>query len=132
MRIGEIAEQTCVSKSTIRYYESIHLIPPPRRSESGYRCYTDADAQRIRLVVGARLVGFSVADIRQVIRMQDEGCCPETRLLELLEAKVREVRKRMSYLEDIKEDLVKLHALGLELEAQSVKRENGHNGSKAK
>ena len=66
MRIGEIAERTCVSKSIIRYYESIHLIPPPRRDCSGYRSYSEADAERICLVVGARVAGLSVADIRGV------------------------------------------------------------------
>lgn len=130
MRIGEIAEQTCVSKSIIRYYESIRLIPPPKRDESGYRSYNAADVERIRLVVGARLVGLSVADIRQMLRMRYEGKCPEARLLELLASKALEVRKRMENLQAIEAHLVKLHELGLEMEAGRTGKLIGNNGSK--
>lgn len=125
MKIGEIAEQACVSKSILRYYESIRLIPPPQRDASGYRSYSTADAERIRLVVGARQVGLSVADIRAILRMQDERKCPEVRLLELLESKTREVRKRMRRLEDIKSHLVQLQALGKELNAMKVPKRGG-------
>ncbi len=125
MKIGEIAEQACVSKSILRYYESIRLIPPPQRDASGYRSYSTADAERIRLVVGARQVGLSVADIRAILRMQDERKCPEVRLLELLESKTREVRKRMQRLEDIKSHLVQLQALGKELNAMKVPKREG-------
>lgn len=118
MRIGEIAGQICVSKSILRYYESIRLIPPPKRDASGYRSYSAADADRIRLVVGARLVGLSVADIRALLRMQDEGKCPEARLLALLESKTREVRKRMQRLEAIESHLARLQALGRKLKAE--------------
>ena len=116
MKIGEIAEQACVSKSILRYYESIHLIPAPGRDCSGYRSYSAADVERIRLVVGARLVGISVADIRAVLQMQDEGKCPDVRLREMLESKMKEVRKRMQHLEAIEAELEKLHALAMELE----------------
>ncbi len=127
MRIGEIAEQTCVSKSILRYYESIHLIPHPGRDASGYRCYTAADVERIRLVVGARLVGLSVADIRAVLRMQDEGKCPEARLIELLESKMKEVRRRMQRLKAVEAHLVQLHAMGVELEAGRASRLGVHS-----
>ncbi len=120
MRIGEIAERTCVSKSIIRYYESIHLIPPPRRDDSGYRSYSEADAERICLVVGARVAGLSVADIRAVLRMQDEGRPPGPQLLHLLEDKTKELRKRRERLEAIDGQLARLHALGIELEARQT------------
>jgi DNA-binding transcriptional MerR regulator len=128
MRIGEIADQICVSKSILRYYESIRLIPHPGRDSCGYRSYSTADIERIRLVVGARLMGLSVADIRQVLLMQDEGKSPGPRLLGLLESKTKEVRKRMERLEAIEAHLVELHALGMELETKKAIKKGRNRG----
>jgi DNA-binding transcriptional MerR regulator len=115
MRIGELAQQTCVSKSIIRYYETIGLIPPPRRESSGYRSYSKKDVKRVRLIVGARLAGLSVAEIRELLMMQDSGVAPSPRLLRALEHKAREVRKRMEHLEGLESQLQGLYSLGLKL-----------------
>ena len=53
----------------IRYYESIDLIPPPGRRESGYRQYERADIHRLAFIRRARDLGFSIDQIRALLRL---------------------------------------------------------------
>ena len=62
MRIGQIAERSGVPTKTIRYYESVGLLPRPDRTESGYRDYDEPALQRLRFVQRARSLGFSVRE----------------------------------------------------------------------
>ncbi len=64
MKIGEIAEQTGVSKSIIRYYEGKGVLPRAVRDSAGYRDHGDAELARIRFVTSARRLGCSFPEIR--------------------------------------------------------------------
>lgn len=120
MRIGEIARSTCVSRSILRYYEEIGLIPPAGRDVSGYRNYTEADMERIRLVAGARAAGLSVGDIREILEMQDEGAAPCARLLEHLERRAREVGRRIDRLRALESQLRRLRDLAASLSSSEM------------
>jgi DNA-binding transcriptional MerR regulator len=50
LKIGELAKQTGVSVGTLRYYESLGLIEPSQRSESGYRYYADATVHKVQFI----------------------------------------------------------------------------------
>ncbi|NJD29538.1 MAG: MerR family DNA-binding transcriptional regulator [Chloroflexi bacterium] len=54
MRIGELARQVGTTSKAVRFYESAGLLPSPPRAANGYRTYTTADAERLRLLVGLR------------------------------------------------------------------------------
>ncbi|MBI3734719.1 MAG: MerR family DNA-binding transcriptional regulator, partial [Chloroflexi bacterium] len=60
MVIHELTQQTGVPAKTIRYYESIGLLPRPHRAENNYRQYTPADGERLRFIASARSLGFSL------------------------------------------------------------------------
>lgn len=85
MRIKELAERTNLLDKTIRYYESIDLLPPPRRLPNGYRDYDAADVQRVKFVAGARLLGFSLDDIGEVLALRDQREAPCRTVLSLLQ-----------------------------------------------
>lgn len=69
MQIGDLAEKTGVSAKMIRHYESIGLVPAPARRGSGYRDYGREDVQRLHFVRRARDLGFSIAQIRELLRL---------------------------------------------------------------
>lgn len=112
MKISELSERTGVAAKTIRYYESIDLLPAPERSPNRYRQYQPRDIDRLRLVAGARRLDFSLAEIRELLDLRDQGEAPCLTLLEGLAEKQAEIERRIAELQDLKDQLAELHRLG--------------------
>ena len=70
---GELARRSGCNLETIRYYEDIGLMPPPARTESGHRLYDAADQRRLRFILRARELGFSIEEIRSLLSMVDSA-----------------------------------------------------------
>ena len=71
--IEQVAERTGLTKRTLRYYEEVGLLPPTDRTEGNYRRYSEADIQRLERIKRLRdLLGFSLADIRNLLAAEDE------------------------------------------------------------
>ena len=62
MRIGEVAEQAVVTTKTIRYYESIGILPTPERTPSGYRAYDSKTLDRLRFIRDAQATGLTLTE----------------------------------------------------------------------
>lgn len=105
MLIQELAKQTGFAATTIRYYESIGLIPPPQRAENNYREYTSADAVRLRFIAGARSLDFSLNDIAEFLAARDDGMLPCQRVLDSLEQHLAEIDRRIADLLTLRETL---------------------------
>lgn len=112
MEIRELVERTGTPAKTIRYYESIGVLPPPERKPNGYRLYKEADAERVRFVAGARSLGFSLDDIAEILALRDRREAPCRVVLTLLEQKAREVVRQIEVLQQLEADLRQLHQLG--------------------
>lgn len=72
MKIGEVAAASGCHLETIRYYERIGLLPRPSRTDSGYRAYTGQDVARIRFITRGRDLGFSLDEIRSLLRLTED------------------------------------------------------------
>ncbi|NMW22945.1 helix-turn-helix domain-containing protein [Rhodanobacter denitrificans] len=69
MRISDLAKATGCHLETVRYYERIGLLPPPVRSNAGYRDYRDSDVERLRFMVRSRALAFSLEEIRSLLTL---------------------------------------------------------------
>ena len=73
LTIGAAAKASGVSAKMIRHYESIGLIDAAKRTEAGYRLYSDQDVHVLRFVHRARALGFPLDQIRTLLGLwQDE------------------------------------------------------------
>jgi len=69
MQIGEASKATGVSAKMIRHYEAIGLVPQADRRASNYRDYDEADLHRLAFIRRARDLGFSIEEIRDLLRL---------------------------------------------------------------
>ena len=67
VNIGEAARLSGVSAKMVRHYESLGLLPPVHRTESGYRLYTDSEVHTLQFIKRARELGFSMAEIAELV-----------------------------------------------------------------
>ena len=79
-KVGELAKRTGVSVRTLHHYDSLGLLSPSHRSESGYRLYTGSDVQRLQQILSLRTLGFSLDEIKELLSRP--GITPE-RVLQL-------------------------------------------------
>jgi DNA-binding transcriptional MerR regulator len=72
-RIEQVADRLQTTKRTLRYYEEIGLLPPAERTEGGYRLYSEDDIARLERIQRLKdLLGFSLAEIRELLQADDE------------------------------------------------------------
>ena len=108
MNIGQAADRSGVSAKTIRYYESIGLIPPAARTEGGYRTYSEKDVATLRFVQHARGLGFSVKDVARLLDLwrNQQRASADVKALAL--AHVAEVDRKIAELRRIRKTLLHL------------------------
>jgi MerR family mercuric resistance operon transcriptional regulator len=94
--IGAIAKRTNTNVETIRFYERIGLLPPPGRSVGGYRLYRTEHVKRLNFVRRARALGFSIAEVRQLLRLADERRRPCAKVRVVAEAHLRDVHAKIA------------------------------------
>jgi MerR family mercuric resistance operon transcriptional regulator len=99
---GELAGQTGCNIETIRYYEQIGLLPPPPRSQGGHRLYGQDLVKRLTFVRRSRDLGFTLEEIRGLLRLVDGGkyTCAQVEAMAL--DHVREIRRKISDLKKLK------------------------------
>ena len=81
--IGELSRRTGVKTQTIRYYESVALMPAPTRSEGQQRRYGEAEVSRLMFIRHARELGFEIDAIRELLAMSaqpDQSCAEADRI----------------------------------------------------
>ncbi len=110
MRIGELAGRLGVTTKSIRFYESIGLLPEPTRTSSGYRDYADADAERLTFIKTAQRLGLSLDEIGEIIAFRDRGQQPCGYVAELLARQVRDLDDRIREMRALRAELKALEA----------------------
>ena len=83
MKVIEVARLLGITADTVRFYTRIKILNPTKSRANGYREYSDKDVNRLRFVLSARLLGFSVEDIQEILSHADKkkSPCPTVRRL---------------------------------------------------
>jgi MerR family copper efflux transcriptional regulator len=105
MNIGEVAAETGVTAKSIRYYESINLIPAAERTEAGYRQYGDRDVQILHFIKRSRGLGFSVAEVAELLSLYQDRSRASGEVKRIVEARLKEIDQKISELESIRATL---------------------------
>lgn len=113
--IGETSRRTGVNIETIRYYERIGVMPRPRRTEGGHRAYDDDQLKRLHFVRRGRELGFSLDEVRAMLRLVDDGAltCGEIHAM------------TVAHLADVKRKIADLRRLETVLEAMAAECSRG-------
>lgn len=102
LRRGALARATGCNLETIRYYETVGILPAPERTAAGHRVYGAPDVARLRFVLRARELGFSLDDIRGLLGLGDNTApttCAEVK--QKTEAHLTEIRAKIADLQRI-------------------------------
>ncbi|MAB14821.1 helix-turn-helix domain-containing protein [Parvibaculum sp.] len=102
---AELARHTGCNLETIRYYEKTGMMPDPPRTASGYRVYDDAHISRLRFILRARELGFSIEQIRGLLELVDGGTQTCAEVKERTEQHLADVRAKIDDLKRIEKVL---------------------------
>jgi DNA-binding transcriptional MerR regulator len=110
MKIGQVAEEAGVSVDTVRFYERRGVLPRPERMPSGYRTYTPATVERIRLARRLQALGFSLDEVIDALHATDQGdvSCDSERWR--LEAVLVRIEAKLDELQEVRRDVRKVLA----------------------
>jgi len=108
VKIGELAHAGHVTAKTVRYYESIGLMPAPRRTASGYRDYGDEALDRLRFIRDTQASGLTLAEAGQILGMKDDGESTCQHSQALVERHLIEVDRQIASLLAAKTELTAL------------------------
>ncbi|RTR31336.1 Zn(2+)-responsive transcriptional regulator [Shewanella atlantica] len=108
-RIGELAKLCEVKADTLRFYEKHGLLAPSSRSDSGYRLYNESDAERLRFILRAKAVGFTLAEITELLSIEldkSNWACADVK--GLVDSKLAQVNEKISELNHFQVSLQRL------------------------
>lgn len=105
MQISEAGRRAGVSPPTIRYYEEIGLLSKPPRSSGGYRRYTETAVEELRFIRKAQAIGFSLDEVREILRLSRSGKKPCAQVLTLARQHLAAVDERIRRLQQFRKQL---------------------------
>jgi MerR family mercuric resistance operon transcriptional regulator len=108
LTIGRLAKEAGVNLETVRFYERRGLLPRPPRSASGYRLFPADAARRLRFIRRAQELGFSLAEIRELLSLRVSRNTSSAAIRTRTEAKIADIESKMRSLESMKKTLQKL------------------------
>ena len=110
MQIGQLAQHAGVPIDTVRYYERQGILPPPQRQASGYRHYHPDDVARLRFVRRAKALGFSLAEVRELLALSSRPAEDMAGLKAAASEKLADVAHKIAELERVRDGLEALIA----------------------
>lgn len=110
LTIGTLAKATATKIETIRYYERVGLLPRPGRTAGNYRSYSESHLARLSFVRRSRELGFSIEDVRGLLRLADQKKRDCASVGAIAGAHAADVERKISDLKALRRELRALMA----------------------
>jgi len=107
-QIGELAASLGITPRTLRLYEQLGLIDPPRRTEGGIRFYDKEDIRRIKFVLKVKELGIPLKQMQELAEIYRQTKIPDTimpRLIEILDGHLEAIRRKIRKLSSLERDI---------------------------
>jgi Cu(I)-responsive transcriptional regulator len=105
VHIGTAAKRSGVSAKMVRHYESLGLLPRVRRTDSGYRQYTEADVHQLRFIKRSRDLGFSMSKIGELLGLWNNRRRTSASVKRIAQAHVDDLAARIEAMQAMKRTL---------------------------
>ena len=108
LQISDLAEKLGITTRTIRLYEQMGLVDPPKRTEGRIRVYDKADIKRFKFVLKLKELGLSLNEMKELADIYTQEQMPEKimpRLIELLDTHLRAIRNKISSMQSLEKEI---------------------------
>ncbi|CAD5918158.1 putative HTH-type transcriptional regulator slr0701 [Planktothrix agardhii] len=109
-QIGAVSRILGLNPQTVYFYERIGLIPPPQRTEAGYRLFSPSDMERLEFIVRAKSLGLSLEEIREILALKDGQLLTCSEVQNRLVNKLEAIEDNIRQLQALREELLPLVA----------------------
>lgn len=107
MNIGDVAKRAGLPAKTIRYYEDIGLVKPPRDA-NGYRAFREQDVHKLAFLSRARALGFTIEDCRTLLTLYEDQTRASADVKTLAEAHLHKIEDKITQLQSMRDTLSEL------------------------
>ena len=108
LTIGRLAKQARVNREPVRYYERRRLLQRPSRSAAGYRVFSDDAVRRLRFIRHAKMLGFSLEEIKELLALRIHSIDTCERVRERTQTKIADIENKIETLQRMKRSLSEL------------------------
>jgi len=106
--VGELAATSHTTTKTLRFYERVGLLAPPRLTRRGYRDYGPETLHRLQFIRRGRAAGLTLAQIREVLDIRDAGTAPCNHVQLLLDDRLTSLDQQLADLHALRDTVAGL------------------------
>lgn len=107
MTANDLAKKTDIPIYTLRHYTKIGLLKPSRHPRNGYKVYNFSDTTRLRFIIAAKELGFTLAEISQILDEAKHGNSPCPLVREIVEQRIEENKRKIRELQQLQKKMEK-------------------------
>jgi len=100
-----LATRAGVNVQTIRFYERLRLLPEPKRTDGRYCSFAESDLKRLLFIRQAKVLGFSLDEIRDILQLRERGRCPCDEVVTIAERHLADVEPQLRNLTRFRDGL---------------------------
>ena len=108
LQVGEVSRKLGVNPQTLYFYERIGLIPPPKRTSSGYRLFSERDIERLAFITQTKALGLTLDEIKEILMFQDGKLLTCSEFKERFSEKVQKIEANIRQLISLRDQLLPL------------------------